>query len=370
MNSKLNNSILENVISEIQGMDPELLMTIISPIIITIGAIKTKKYANRVFTLTKLKSTHNVKIKPNKNLFVNHGYNTNLDNDLKEVVNLFIKALLNNKNADLTFFYNNIKSLKVGKLKPQKRFLFIFEKDKIINVGNYDANNNVIRILSNRKTTINQIINTFLHELFHLASSNANERHLFSGFYQKHAGKKAIGIGLTEGYTSLLGNRYFQNEEESAYEIEARMAVAIEIIAGKDLMESLYFKADLYNLVKILKRYDSKNNVLKFLTNLDLVSLKKDRINKLLERYYVKRSLTKTCVFLIRNYVMLLKEQMDNNLISDDDFTILLRDFISVLGTNYTLGKTEINYLNEKIINECITKALGSTFNIFNRKTR
>ena len=43
MNSKLNNSILENVISEIQGMDPELLMTIISPIIITIGAIKTKK---------------------------------------------------------------------------------------------------------------------------------------------------------------------------------------------------------------------------------------------------------------------------------------------------------------------------------------
>lgn len=51
------------------------------------------------------------------------------------------------------------------------------------------------------------------HDLLHMASSIFDGTYLYSGFRQFNLiNKKEIGVGLTEGYTSLLNERYFKKK--------------------------------------------------------------------------------------------------------------------------------------------------------------
>ena len=67
----------------------------------------------------------------------------------------------------------------------------------------------------------------------------------------------SLGIGLTEGYTTLLCNRYF-DQNDNGYPVEKYITLELEKIIGKNNMEKYYFKADLFSLLKALETSKGK----------------------------------------------------------------------------------------------------------------
>lgn len=169
--------------------------------------------------------------------------------------------VLKKENIDLGIFYKNMSSVKI------KSYYGVNLLNNII-LGSYNANNRIIRL---RKGTENEALE---HELLHVASSLKQDNVFYKGFYQKN-GIIDIGSGLNEGYTQLLAERYFsfsRNNDinRNCYLIEKRYAKIIENIVGKNIMQNLYFKADLKGLVMELNKYADINEIFTFLTNLDL----------------------------------------------------------------------------------------------------
>ncbi len=158
------------------------------------------------------------------------------------------------KKEDLKLFYTNINELTIE------------TNDKLIknnSTAQYSIKNNTIEFVSNYEDSM-------FHELFHVASTILNQKEKISGFCQTYTlkdSKTYIGLGLNEGYTDLLANRYFGSK--IAYVSEADVAETIELLIGKEKMESLYLNANQYELIKELTKYASLDEVVNFLTNLD-----------------------------------------------------------------------------------------------------
>lgn len=144
--------------------------------------------------------------------------------------------------------------------------------------GDYDSINRTINLYNEVSTT------TIYHELFHVSSSYYDKQKeiIFSGFHH-HSKKKDIGRGLNEGYTELLTNRYFGNDNDSGYKNETHYAKLIEGLIGKEQMQSFYLKSDLDSLISELSKYNSVESVMQFIDDLDkfiiLGELKKDKID-------------------------------------------------------------------------------------------
>lgn len=181
--------------------------------------------------------------------------------------------------SDLVNFYNNINSLRIGRI----------EKKSIYNdsSGVYYSCLNYIKIK-------NHLIYSIYHELFHMASTKIINGVIYSGFYIVDD-KKMIGLGLNEGYTELIANRYFSNSRTSrllknnydykydldeAYSLQVLIASKIEEIVGKNKMESLYLTANLHGLIKELEQYTSREQIDKFLSNMDFLHSNMDNIMK------------------------------------------------------------------------------------------
>ena len=118
-----------------------------------------------------------------------------------------------------------------------------------------------------------------------------------------------IGLGLNEGYTELIANRYFSNQRTSRllknnydykydlneeYPLQVLIASKLEEIVGKTKMESLYLTANLHGLIKELEQYTSREQIDKFLSNMDFLHSNMDNIfafsikNKKLHDAYVE----------------------------------------------------------------------------------
>ena len=134
----------------------------------------------------------------------------------------------------------------------------------------YIPENNAIELSENNyNITIN-------HELFH-ASTTINDKDtemIYCGFQQISNKKKKIGEGLNEGYTQYLTEKYFgkENSLNTAYTYEKRIAETLEIIVGKEKMQSLYFNANLHGLVEYLKKYAPEYDIYKFISTLDFLN--------------------------------------------------------------------------------------------------
>ena len=119
-----------------------------------------------------------------------------------EILAYFTRVLEKNfVSLDLDYFYNNMKTLDIKKIRGAiSRQIY----------GEYYSDDNKIILYTNCKDTI-------YHELFHMASSCFRGNISFSGFSQD-----LIGRGLNEGYTEFLTLRYFGREmsEEVTYEDE------------------------------------------------------------------------------------------------------------------------------------------------------
>ena len=134
--------------------------------------------------------------------------------------------------------------------------------------GNYNFENKIITLYGHPKPT------TIYHELLHASSSyyNGNIKEIKSGFHHQNL----AGLGLNEGYTELLTNRFFEKQKDSGYLNEWHYAYLIEKLVGADKMQTLYFKSDLNGLIVEMSKYNSLENIKKFLDNLNVFQIMKE----------------------------------------------------------------------------------------------
>ena len=214
----------------------------------------------------------------------------------------------------------------------------------------YDIIKNEIKLLSEED---------IYHELFHAFTSYKKSNSQFGcGFYQYNYGIK-LAKSLDEGYTDLLAKRYFNTE--IFYTVEANIASKIELIFGKEEMETLYCNNGLSKLIQILSAFSSKQEVRKFLLEYDkldkcnyedeiMIKIMNDLSNYLIDIYltvlvekYIQGKITS---IEVSHDLSEFKEKFENYAFNDKEFE------------SYYLKSPEYNDLTAKLSNKEFQKQL------------
>lgn len=186
-------------------------------------------------------------------------------------------------------FDNNIKTLKVDYQKQEllKRYWNTF-KNKEVTFGYYDGEINLIQINNNYIFNRKKLEKVANHELIHMASAKNKFQ---VGFVQKlplSTNNSAVfGKMFNEGYTEYLNQKYFcgviPGSCYTSYYHEMMIAAGVKRIIGEDLMNKLYFNADLIGLIKELSKYSDIDSILEVFVRTDLAVTKKSVDLKLAE---------------------------------------------------------------------------------------
>lgn len=222
---------------------------------------KFKKY-----TLIKKNKYKNCIYKEKINPFLKQNYTIleNFDDKFIEYINNFLNTLqAKNPNIDLNLFYKNLIDLSIKEKNNFNRFIVFKTAIK----GLYKFENNQIQVLKDDYPF------TIFHELLHCASTKKEQNCFSIGFYKKYK-KFSIGNALNEGYTTLLEERYFNNNfRKNDYNNIKYISKTIELLIGKDKMEKFYFTSDLNGLIKEFKKYSAnKRQIMFFLDELDYIN--------------------------------------------------------------------------------------------------
>lgn len=230
-------------------------------------------------------------------------------------------------------FYNNINEVRIRR----NNLLFMIGAD-----GVYFFKSNKINYGS---------LYSIYHELFHVASSSFNsESNIgYTGFNQSHLNldsKFNIGKGINEGYTQLLTLRYFGKKHKitPAYEFEVAVVEKLEKIVGQEEMKRLYLNANLLGLIENLKQYASEEDIVNFITGIDLIINHEDN-SFLLGNNKIKTSLTNIYNFLLKAYITKLKQQVETGIITINVFLEQSNKYIKSLGTSVKIGNHNYEYL-------------------------
>ena len=244
---------------------------------------------------------------------------------IREVVKEFVDVMEREFPKDaLANFYNNINEAKI----KRSASVMIFEAS-----GIYLCRRNKINV---------ERISSLYHELFHLASASYDPETKLAraGFSQVYYTLKApfegvnMGIGLNEGYTEYLTQKYFKGKckVNKLYRFEVNVASNLEKIVGEEEMKRLYLKSNLRGLIENLKQYASEEEVMQFITSVDLVSRHFTDIF-LFRNRKMKESITNVYTFLMKVYLTKLKGQLTEGAITINEFVDQSTEYIKGLKT-------------------------------------
>lgn len=295
-----------------------------------------------------------------KSIFEKEDKKRILSQNLGKDILKFKKVLEENiNNEEFNFLFKNLKTL-----KTKEKIFFLKYLLLHFTGGNYNPKKNKINVLNFIK---DEVIN---HELFHMATSVYDNKKdfAFCGFMQiNYKTRDYIGSGLNEGYTQLLTERYFgeTNEIAVSYKICMFFSKKLEEIIGKDKMQSLYLNANLTELINELKKYDTEENIIKFIKSLDTIlkyinymysPLKKLSIYK----YYINEKNTQLLEFiqfkLMEWYIKKKEIELDNKLINKQQLKKDIDEYYFSLKYNKTLLNKDIETINYKKIKKLYNK--------------
>ena len=272
----------------------------------------------------------------------------------------FTNVITKNFNPeDLTNFYNNIQTLKT------KTSNFYF-RNSIFGgnvVGTYAPKKNEICFEEGKIDT------TIYHELFHMSSSKVTGTTRYSGFNQVSFPLfNSIGIGLDEGYTELLAERYFGYDSKVAFNYSYLMYIVehVEQIIGRETMESLYLNSNLRGLIEELCKYMSEEDVMGFITSTDFIFKHiNDSLNKPFGKNMLLKSFKNVNKFLIQCACRKLKYNIINNN-KEEGISHLeqFSKFITSLELRINIKGQKQDIITVEELNRCINETLGN--NSFN----
>ena len=270
--------------------------------------------------------------------------NASLQDKLEAALKRFEYVLLNHCTySELTNFYHNLGNLKVD-YKNFKISNFILNEHT---VGVYKAQKNKIFI------TEDTFKLAIFHELFHMASTRTEKSDIYSGF-SISTYNTILGNGLNEGYTELLNQRYF-NADSYAYFYLTVIASNLEVIIGEQRMRYLYMTANLQGLIKDLQAYFFEEEIIKFITNIDILKpyLNEDNLSKN-EWLKVKEIFQEINKFLIVGYGRKLQKYCQDENIRKQ----LLDEFVVFLITEFLTKDHSYEILSEQEIDNYCKLAL------------
>lgn len=240
----------------------------------------------------------------------------------KELVKFRKKLYKKFRSENLNLLNNNIKSLKV-KIKYIAPEILLLKFAS----GKYKIQKNRIQIIKYFKEGCTY------HEFFHMATSFYSKKLkiAFSGFQQiLYFKEEIIGMGLNEGYTEVLSQRYFNEQikfRSYSYDVCEFFTKKLEQIVEKDRMENFYMNADLFGLYNYLINFDEGSHVVTFISCLDYIVKNASSFNpKKSERYYELIE-----CYLAKWYINKKKQELDKNIIDENTFNIETKNYIDSL---------------------------------------
>lgn len=340
----MNNELIE-IIRIIGSMDFECLVQCFMPLISFCVTRYVTNKAISTYTLNKdfkPKDISKVSVPPEltkkyENIDVSHIASKKIRNATLEFANLLLEKFPPNV---LINFYNNINEVKINR---NLRIIMSCAS------GTYYTKNNEIDIA---------FLSSIYHELFHMASAYYDKENKisYSGFRQYPFDSKSdsprIGVGINEGYTELLTERYFGEKHKlpKTYKYEVSVVERLEKIIGQDNMESLYLNANLPGLIDELKRYASEDDISKFISSVDLISKRSHDIF-IFKNKKIDESAKFVIEFLFNTYVIKLKQQLNDGIIDKREFIQQIKEFSDSLSNKVTIGLHNYKlYEKEKLL--------------------
>ncbi len=186
--------------------------------------------------------------------------------------------------------------------------------------------------LNNKIYAGKRIEDSIYHELFHAFTTyKENVFSIYSGFNYINIDTD-IARRLSEGYTDLLANRYF--DSVVSYMIEANIARKTELILGEKNMQNFYASNNLYAIIKSLSKFSSEEEAIAFISFVDKLSIYRNNIKKsiqimnILSNYLVDVYVNVLVEFYLRGkfdkediniFFSIFKEEFTNYALYDDD---------------------------------------------------
>ena len=207
---------------------------------------------------------------------LHRGFDLNRFGDGKEGVAIrkFVSVLIKNfKPEDLVNFFNNLYDLDID---ITRKFFFSSSGKSL---GYYSPDDNAV--VASRQDFL-------FHELLHMASTILRkDGYLITGFHHQTSPEldeegnltsSSIGQFINEGYTEVLARRYFGDliKTTPGYGLPVVIAERLEVIVGKEKMESLYLRGDLKGLINELLKYMPQENVDLLFKSSDLLMVSKE----------------------------------------------------------------------------------------------
>lgn len=173
---------------------------------------------------------------------------TQIDSKYEKYINKFLETTKH----DFQFpnITNILTTLTITPLSRKKNYL-----------GDYDIEKNHIRVSKAYELAI-------YHELFHAFTSFKTAITNGCGFnIYSYIMDTDIGIGLDEGYTDLMSNRYFNDSISEPF--ASNIALKLEMILEENKMHQLYTHNNLRELIKKLSKHSSSEEAKKIILGLD-----------------------------------------------------------------------------------------------------
>lgn len=214
--------------------------------------------------------------------------------------------------------------------------------------GIYNSSSHSIINLSKDKNEFRKIVS---HELMHAASSYNYNGQRGCGFIQKRT-----CLGLTEGYTELIAQRYFFKDQpllsSPMYQYQKAIAEITELIVGRKKMQELYFQADLKGLISELSKYQEEEKVKQFILDLDtlLNILRDEKIPN--EEMMMTKLYNRVKVFLYDCFSQKLEKMNINEYLKES------KEFLTLFSNIKEPKRSSLEYRIEQKISKAKTKKL------------
>lgn len=241
-----------------------------------------------------------------------------IDEKYKPYIKEFVKKTSDNFN-----FRNPNEKLKTLTIKPKPILLTLMHPTS---EASYDIFNN--KIYAGKR-----IEDSIYHELFHAFTTyKENNFSIYSGFNYINIDTD-IARRLSEGYTDLLANRYF--DSVVSYMIEANIARKTEIILEEKNMQNLYASNNLYAIIKFLSMFSSEEEAITFISSVDKLSTYRNNIKKSIKIMNILSN------YLVDVYVNVLVEFYSRSKFDKEDINIFFSIFKEEF-TNYAFYNDDI----------------------------
>ena len=187
--------------------------------------------------------------------------------------------------------------------------------------------------LNNKIYAGKRIEDSIYHELFHAFTTyKENIFSIYSGFNYTNI-HTDIARRLSEGYTDLLANRYF--DSLVLYMIEANIARKTELILGEENMQDLYASNNLYAIIKYLSKFSSDEEAIAFINSVDKLGIYRNNIKKSIQIMNILSN------YLVDVYVNVLVEFYSRGKFDKEDINIFFSIFKEEF-TNYAFYNNDI----------------------------